>query len=198
MESKHNTMKNYCLKWGSKYNYEDVNNLHRMLDGDLICITDDPSNILCETIPLPKISTKWWNKMIFFNEEFISTPGVFYDLDIHIKRKLNWFQPDQYMKLLYTSWVDLEQLRNDTIDKKTQYCSINSSIMCWDENTQRQEIWDYYIKHKDKIEFSFSGIDTFIEHRFPDKYSLYETNRVSSYYKNGIQGDVILFDNEPC
>jgi len=187
-------MKNYCLKWGSKYGPDYVNNLQDMLGEDIICITEDPTGLNCETIPLPKTSTKWWNKMVLFNEEFIKGPGVFYDLDIAIKNKVDWFKPDEYMKFLYTDWIDLKQLKDITVSKNHQYCSINSSIICWDENTKRQEIFDYYIKHKEKIEFTFSGIDTFIEHRFPDKYCLYDNVNVSSFNKNGTSGDVVLFE----
>lgn len=187
-------MKNYCLKWGTKYGSDYVNNLQNQLDQDIICITDDPTGLECESIDLPKTSVKWWNKMVLFNEDFIKGSGVFYDLDIAIKKNHDWFQPDEYMKFLYTDWVNLKQLKTDTVDKKTQYCSINSSILCWDETTKRQHIWDYYIKNQSKIEFSYSGIDTYIEHRHPRDYCLYNTGLVSSYYKNGTIGDVILFD----
>lgn len=189
---------NYCLKWGTRYSADYVNYLQYQLDDDLICITDDPTGVDCETMELPNVSTLWWNKMILFNEEFIKTPGVFYDLDVYIRNKVNWYQPEEYMKFLYTDWVDLKQLRRDTVDKMTMYCSINSSILCWDNNTRRQHIWDFYIQQRDKIEFSFSGIDTFIEHRFAQDYCLYGSGNVSSFYKNGSVGDVVLFEGAKC
>jgi hypothetical protein len=189
-------LKNYCLKWGTKYGPDYVNNLQDQLQQDVICITDDPTGLNCDSIELPKTSVKWWNKMVLFNEDFIKGPGVFYDLDMAIRKNHDWFQPDEYMKFLYTDWLGLKQLKQDTVDKKHKYCSINSSIICWDERTKRNHIWEYYQKHKEKIEFSFSGIDTFIEHRFPNDYNLYDTGLVSSYYKNGSSGDIILFDGE--
>lgn len=186
-------MRNYCLKWGSKYSADYVNYLSEQVD-NLICITEDPTGVNCETIELPSLSTVWWNKMILFNEEFIPGAGVFYDLDLYIKKPVDAFQPDKYMKFLHTDWVDLDQLKLHTMNFKQKYCSINSSILCWDENTQRQEIWDYYIRNKEKIEWTYSGIDTFVEHRFPQKYSLYDDLSVSSFYKNGSHGDVVLFE----
>ena len=187
-------MNNYCLKWGTKYSADYVNYLQYQLDDDLICITDDPAGIDCQTIELPNVSTLWWNKMILFNEEFIKTPGVFYDLDIYLKDKVDWYEPERYMKFIYTDWVDLKQLQRDTINITHRYCSINSSILCWDQDTKRQHIWDFYCKYKDKVEWTYSGIDTFIEHRYPKDYVLYSDKNVSSFYKNGATGDVILFE----
>lgn len=187
-------MKAYCLKWGNRYNADYVNYLQEMLNSDLVCLTDDPHGLKCEIKILPAISTKWWNKMIFFNEDFIDSPGVFYDLDIYFKKPIDLYQPAEYMRLLFTDWIDLHKLKEHTVDKKHQYCSINSSIMCWDSSTKRQHIWDFYRAHKDKIEFSFSGIDTYIEHRFPRHYTFYEDLNVSSFYRNGSSGDIILFE----
>lgn len=191
-------MNNHCLKWGTKYSADYVNYLQYQLDDDLICITDDPSGVECETIELPEVSTVWWNKMILFNEEFIPDGGVFYDLDICIRNKVDLFQPEQHMKFIHTDWNDLEQMHLDLMNFRHKYCSINSSILCWDEGTKRQHIWEYYLKYKDKIEWTYSGIDTFIEHRFPINHSLYDNINVSSFYKNGSDGDIVLFEGALC
>lgn len=191
-------MKNYCLKWGTKYSADYVNHLQQQLDDDLICITEDPTGVECETMELPKVSTVWWNKMILFNEDFIKMPGVFYDLDMCIKNKVDLYQPGQYMKFLPTDWIDLKALKLDTMNFSHRFCSINSSILCWDKNTKRQHIWEYYLKNKFKIEWTYSGIDTFIEHRYPKDYMLYENQNVSSFYKNGSGGDIILFEGALC
>jgi len=172
----------YCLKVGTRYDTKFVTKLDSMIKRNyraaynLTCITDDKSSIptWIDTIDMPYLGVeKWWNKMILFNEGFVKE-GVFFDLDIVISNDINNIhKPDQFMRFLKTDWVNLEQLRQDTIGNHQRYCSINSSVLSWDENTKRHHIWEYFIKNVDKITSIFTGIDSFIEHRFPNDYSLY-------------------------
>ena len=187
-------MNNYCLKWGTKYSADYVNHLAYQLGGNLICVTDDPLDVECETIPLPASDLqKWWNKMYFFNEELFPNPGMFYDLDVYIK-EIPEPEFNENITLIYTDWNDLKLMRRDLMNFSHKFCSINSSIMCWDENTKRQQIFDYYIKYRDRIEYQYGGIDTFIEHRFPYSYNLFQGLSVSSFYKNGSDANIILFE----
>ena len=68
--------------------------------------------------------------------------------------------------------MDLKQLDIDTIGNKQRYCSINSSILMWNQITKRHHIWEYFIENKNKIMHIFTGIDSFIEHIFPNDYEL--------------------------
>lgn len=199
----------YCLKVGTKYNFEFVNKLNNMIsrnwpgDFTLNCITEDTFGVECNTIKMPEFRgfelQKWWNKIVLFDQNFIKTPGVFFDLDIIIRGDISWtYQPSLYTKFLLTDWVDLEQLKKDTINLRNRYCDINSSVLCWDENTERHEIFKNFISNREKITFSYSGIDTYIQHRWPKKFECYEdvSGKVNSYHKKELVGDesIILFD----
>jgi hypothetical protein len=191
----------YCIKHGTKYSAEFVNKLNNMIgrhwigEYKLYCITEDSEGVVCDTIELPNYGLeKWWTKICLFDESFLQE-GIFLDLDIIIRDNINWmFEPSEEMKFLYTDWVNLEQLHKDTVSNRTRYCSINSSVLCWNKETKRQYIFDDFMKNKDKILFSFTGIDSFIEHRH--KYDLYATGKAYSYHKSlgtGLES-VVLFD----
>lgn len=171
----------YCVKVGTRYTDEFVIKLESMISRTydapytLNCITDDPSTLpnYIRPIKIPVKLEKWWSKMVLFDEEFIEE-GTFFDLDVVIKGDINEIhRPDIFMKMLHTSWVDLKQLKEHTIGNRQRYCSINSSVMSWDKETKRNHIWKYFVDNQEKIMSIFTGIDSFIEHRFPDDYVLY-------------------------
>jgi len=172
----------YCVKVGSRYTDEFVIKLESMISRcydsayTLNCITD--SNTLpnyINTIQIPDYGLeKWWAKMVLFDESFVSE-GIFFDLDILLNGNLaTLYSPEDRMKFLHTDWVDLDILKQHTIGNKQRYCSINSSVLVWDKDTKRQHIWEYFIENKEKIMHVFTGIDSFIEHRFPNDYTLYD------------------------
>lgn len=67
-----------CVKWGSTYGSEYVNNLSRMVKrnfslgfpGKVVCFTDDPKGIDegIEIRELPQGLNGWWNKLYLFKE----------------------------------------------------------------------------------------------------------------------------------
>lgn len=74
----------YCLKWGTKYTANHVNALasrvRRFSDARLVCWTDNPDGVECETWPLPGVPLKgWWWKVWLFSLE---RPFLFLDLDV--------------------------------------------------------------------------------------------------------------------
>lgn len=194
----------YCVKVGPKYDHRFVNNLNKMLsqhwqgDFELTCITDDPTGVECRTIAHPnKDLFGWWTKMVLFDQGFIEGPGVFFDLDIAIQGSVEWVnQPKQQMTFLSTPWVDLVQLRKDVRNQYQRFCSINSSALVWDESTDRQSIFEDYIKQREKIEFCFTGIDSYVQHRHP--YEVFENQDANSFYngKNVGNESLILFDKD--
>jgi hypothetical protein len=89
-----------CMKWGTKYGAEYVNQLYGMVRMNLsrpfrlICLTDDRTGIRpeVEILPLPAMGTTegiqvrgWW-KVGLFSEEVgdLSGPALFLDLDVVI------------------------------------------------------------------------------------------------------------------
>lgn len=173
-------MRNYCLKVGSKYSADHVNELNNHVS-NLTCLTDDPSNIKCESQRLPDLplSTVWW-KMLMFNEEWFPS-GRFFDLDLVFKKPISddMFKSSGKMTLLKTDWEDLNKLKAHTIGDRYRYCSINSSVMAWNANTHH--IWEDFIHNYEKIMFLFNGIDTYLEHRWMAELDFFETGLVSSY-----------------
>lgn len=169
---------------------------------ELHCVTEDPKDIRSEVniIPLPDMGLeKWWNKMWLFSDEFPIKSGIFLDLDIILQGEINFlYQPTTYMKFLYTDWIDLDQLKAWTIGDVYKYCSINSSVLCWDESTEKNHIWEHFVGHRDKILKLFKGIDNYIENVHDGTYSLYDEGFAYSYWNCDREyredKPVILFD----
>ena len=168
---------------------------------DFHCITEDPEKNIDKNIniiPLPKGNLeKWWWKMWLFNEEWLTLDNcVFFDLDINIQDHLT-IEYDENVKLLYTDWVDCEQMRQDVLCKHYQYCDINSSIISWNKNTKRHHIWKDFQKYQEMITFLFHGIDNYINYRHKESYSPYKNNTAYSYSTNDqhrADCPIILFD----
>ena len=168
---------------------------------DFHCITEDPEKNIDKNIniiPLPKGNLeKWWWKMWLFNEEWLTLDNcVFFDLDIIIQDHLT-IEYDENVKLLYTDWVDCEQMRQDVLCKHYQYCDINSSIISWNKNTKRHHIWKDFQKYQEMITFLFHGIDNYINYRHKESYSPYKNNTAYSYSTNDqhrADCPIILFD----
>lgn len=82
-----------CVKWGSKYPADWVNRLacgvqrNLTLPHRMICYTDDPIGVQCETRELPAGLTGWWNKLWLFQEP--REAMLFFDLDVVIVGNLN-------------------------------------------------------------------------------------------------------------
>jgi len=163
------------------------------------CITEDPENVNknINIIPMPNDNLdKWWWKMWLFNEEWMKLDdSVFFDLDIIIQDNFK-IEYNKNVKLLYTDWIDCEQMRQDVLCKHYQYCDINSSIISWNKDTKRQHIWEDFQKNKEMIIFLFHGIDNYINYRHKKSYSLYD-NIAYSYSSNDQHREdrpLILFD----
>lgn len=194
-----------CLKWGDKYSEEFVIKLYNMIsrhysDFSFWCMSDTKiDHVHIQTIPLPEDNLqKWWWKMWLFNEEWMDLDNaVFLDLDLIIQKP---FVPkfDSKVTMLYTDWIDVEQMHKDILTDRYKYCEINSSIMSWDRNTKRHHIWEDFVRHKEKILFLFRGIDNYINNRHKDDYRFYDSI-AHSYWTTGKtwkDKPVILFDYE--
>jgi len=171
---------NYCLKVGNKYTADHVNRLKKYIPG-LICLTDDPTGLITNYLTLPNLHLHgvWW-KMYFFSQNFFS--GTFFDLDIDIRKPIkDVFKSSEKITLLKTDWEDLEELNKNTIGDRYKYCSINSSVMTWNN---AHDIWKDFYKDREKIMSLFNGIDTYLEHRHMDNLSFFDTGLVGSYRCN--------------
>jgi len=85
-----------CLKWGDKYGVDYVNILHSMVQRHLsqphrfVCLTDDPTGIDCETLPIVPNLPTWWGKLTLFAHRI---PGriLYLDLDTVIVGSMDEF-----------------------------------------------------------------------------------------------------------
>ena len=88
-------MKNIvCLKWGSLYGPEYVNNLYAMVKRNMsssfrfVCFTDDPTGLHKEVehMPIPEHLKGWWGKIYFFKAPLadLNGPTLAIDLDMVI------------------------------------------------------------------------------------------------------------------
>lgn len=89
-----------CLKYGTKYGPEYVNNLYNMIKRNLtvehefVCFTEDSTgidpNIRIEPIPLISGVEGWWYKPMFFDPK-LALHGIilFFDLDVIVFKNID-------------------------------------------------------------------------------------------------------------
>ena len=135
-----------CLKYGKKYDSSHVNALYDgvknnlSIDHRFICFTDDPTNVNCETLPIPSNEIGWWGKLSLFKRSLYDLEGtvLFIDLDMHINGSL-----DEYMSIGDDS--DLYIMRD--FRWKTEY---SSAIMRFPVG-KYNKIWEHYIDIKEQL-----------------------------------------------
>jgi hypothetical protein len=181
------------LKWGAKYGPEYVNRLYRAIvntySGEFIfhCITDNPIGFddgitiikMNSVIPSTKVFSM--QKMFMFNELFpIKGNKCILDLDILIHndlysylKKYNFKEP----RFIEPIWQNKEHVY------KTYHhasCMVNSSFVTWKDD-QLDYLYQFYIKHKEKIEFKYNSFDRFIFYNFYDVLKFHPKKIAYSY-----------------
>lgn len=174
-----------CVKWGTKYSAEYVNNLYSMVKRnaptkfDFYCYTEDPSGINSDVriIPIKSDLTDWWLKLELLNL-FQTGVNILFDLDIVILNKMErlWAVKTRTVSVLYSQWK--EGYVKGTDKFPTLY---NSSIVKWEDN-QGKEIYDYFIKHREMIFLKYIGIDRYLFNE-PVQVDLLPTSIAYSYWK---------------
>lgn len=99
-----------CVKWGTLYGPEFVNNLYAMVKRNLtipfrfICLTDDETGIHkdIDIIPTPSHLQGWWQKIAYFQTPLadITGPILALDLDVIVVDNIDCFfsyQPDDFV-----------------------------------------------------------------------------------------------------
>jgi hypothetical protein len=176
-----------CVKWGDKYSAEYVNKLYSMCakyvtePWELTCYTDDPSglNSSIKVIPIESDLEGWWCKLDLLNL-FTEGETLLFDLDIALLNPLDRLLSVKTRKLsvLYCSWKEgfLTPRKNEKYD--TLY---NSSIMKW-SGTQGKEVYDYFMKNKQRYLFMYKGVDRFLFNEQVD-VDILPTGIAYSYWK---------------
>jgi hypothetical protein len=103
-----------CIKWGTKFSPEYVNNLfrgvrrHLTLPHRFVCLTDDPRGIDpgVEIKPLTDGLPGWWNKLTLFKPQPYDLTGtiLFFDLDMIVIRSIDPLAryPGEFLAVLAT------------------------------------------------------------------------------------------------
>lgn len=168
-----------CLKHGTKYGPEYVNNLYNMVERHLtlpynfVCFTENKSNlnpaIKIKSLPEnPSLSGWWWKPYVFKSDHF--PPGdinLFIDLDMVIIKNINnliSYLPDQFVGLRDVSRALYPQNEK-----------LGSAIMRWPSG-KFDNIWSL-INNSSDISKRFRGDQDWIWHLhsksikfFPDKW----------------------------
>lgn len=140
--------------------------------------------------------------MLLFDDNFPIKDGIFLDLDMIIQKDITFLYQTRrsLMKVLHTNWIDLEEQKKWTIGDNYKYCSINSSVMCWNKFTNKHFIWEDFINNREKIMFLYKGIDNWLESRQKIHIDTYdkEQTHTYSYWTCGEEyrenSSIILFD----
>lgn len=193
-----------CLKWGTKYSSEFVNKLYSMINRyydsfNLYCMTDDSigidKRIKCIDLPNDNLE-KWWWKIYLFNEEWMTLDNaIFMDLDLIIQDKFETSFSNK-PSLLYTDWINVDQMHKDILTDRYKFCEINSSVIMWNKETKRHHIWEDFMSNKEKILFLFRGMDNYLNNRLSSSYDILPPIAHSYWTTNETWSNkpVILFD----
>jgi hypothetical protein len=139
-----------CLKFGTKYGPEYVNNLYNMIQRHLtvphrfICFTEDTQNLnsQIEIIPLPGNENLhgWWWKLYVFKQGHFNQGDInlFIDLDMVIVNSI-----DKFINYLPENFVGLENV-NRVFNRYP--ASLGSAVMKWPAETYT-DIWTEFKKN---------------------------------------------------
>ena len=156
-----------CLKHGTKYSGEYVNILYNMLQRhctipfQMACLTDDPSDIHKDIIPLelPDNLNGWWCKPYMFSKSLPINGTILYmDLDVVIANnidKLFTYQPGRWLAI-----------RDFTRVMRPTWKKYNSSVVRF-QTGQLKHVWERYQADPLSIQRRFHG----------DQDWLYEADR---------------------
>lgn len=186
-----------CVKWGTKYNAQYVNNLSAMVSRNLsmahrfICYTDDPTGLDkgIEVKGLPGNVTGWWNKLyIFLNEKHRC---LYLDLDTVITGNLD------EMAGYNGSFAALRDF--------TRPDGLGSGVMMW--NGDHSDIWFKWLQAGKPTKISGSdtiGDQAWIERMRPKADRLQDLYQQAIYsYKMHCRGwppngaKIVCFHGEP-
>lgn len=171
-----------CLKHGTKFGPEYVNNLFNMVSRHLslphkfYCFTEDPAglnpNINVVALPIGKFKGWWWKPYIFKKNHFADGDVNFYiDLDMVIVSnidKLLTYQPENFLGL-----------RDPGRVWRKDYQMLGSAIMRWPAN-QYTNIWDELDKNPG-LTTKFHGDQNYIYNLYKDKIVFYPDEWIKSY-----------------
>lgn len=203
------------LKWGTKYGPEYVNRLHNSIKVHykkpfrFVCITDDPTNLNCETLPLSnfdliKSEKVFTSKKLELFKKFTDGKYCLFDLDILVTKDLTAYF-DQYdfvePRIIFNKWQDYSRIY---VTYFTTDCFVNSSFVTWKDN-QLEWLFDLFVENQDVVEYKYKSLDKFIFYSSFDKLKFHPADIVCTYsfgascpddlepYKHRPEYSIVLF-----
>ena len=168
-----------CVKIGTKYSAEYVNNLYVMCKKNItqefnfFCYTEDAKNLRAEVTVIPfidnNLTTIVHNKLFLFSRHIANILGadtqcVFFDLDVLIKHNIDSIVATQQaaLTILEAQWKSKDWPQ----PIKTDYANHNhnSSMMMWIPQNN-YHIWDNFNAQLSKFVLKYKGtMDAYLVH----------------------------------
>ena len=172
-----------CIKWGTKYSPEYVNNLYRMVqdnyhkDFTFTCYTDDSAGLNCDCVDIPDVNplhpSYWFGKenycwdrskfIVFNSHNFLGYDGkwCYLDLDIIIQNDITDLDELALKpRIIHSKWQNPKH-RHDRKFIDVRGTFFNSSLMCWNKDQCEHIFWDA-IQEEDMIFKTFwKGTDNY-------------------------------------
>jgi hypothetical protein len=177
-------MKRYvvCLKYGTKYSSEYVNNLHSMvsrhltLDHEFVCLTENASDLNSEIRVIPLEVNDgiegWWYKPSVFNPELpLKGTILFLDLDVVVFNNIDYlftYEPDKFCII------------NDFYAKRKGKTGMNSSCFRFDHGTNTNVHYDF-LKNSKTIMNSMHGDQDWIQASIKSNFAYWPEKWIKSY-----------------
>ena len=153
-----------CIKWGTKYSPEYVNNLYRMVqdnyhkDFTFTCYTDDSAGLNCDCVDIPDVNplhpSYWFGKenycwdrskfIVFNSHNFLGYDGkwCYLDLDIIIQNDITDLDELALKpRIIHSKWQNPKH-RHDRKFIDVRGTFFNSSLMCWNKDQCEHIFWD--------------------------------------------------------
>lgn len=168
---KDKTVNILCMKWGTRYNSQDVNILYSMVERNItlpfrfVCFTDNRQGIRpeveCFDIPeiiIPedkKISP--WKKLVLFKKELYDLKGkaLFLDLDLVIMDNIDCFFSYSDKFAIIENWT-----------QKGMGIG-NSSVYCFNIG-QHPEVFEYYSSHVEEVTNTYDNEQIYLSKKIGD------------------------------
>lgn len=160
-----------CMKWGTKYNANDVNTLYSMVSRHLtlpyrfVCLTDDKNGIRpeVECFDMPEIyvpqknDVSPWRKLGMFSSKIADLEGkaLFLDLDIVILDNIDSFFTFSNKFTIIENWTQ----KGRGIGNSSVYCfTIGNHV----------DVIDYYKENTDEIVKKYSNEQIYLSRKIGD------------------------------
>lgn len=154
------------LKYGKKYNADDVNRIVESCGNDYqyVCATDDTSGLdkRVKVIDLDSEIEGHWEKVKLMQHDLGSV--LYLDLDIRIQKPIDHLFDYLYDTpvICYTYWKDKDfPYHKDERWSYNYLSNFNSSVMMWKDATH---IYNYWKENQDYYMVKYAGDDRFLFH----------------------------------